>query len=66
MSMNIQCFAAFSVIFVNSVQMMIYIIIPHAIFYNAFFALRPPHRVLISFTYIVRFPLLDRYWLLVA
>ncbi len=27
--------------------------------------LRPPHQVLSSFTYIVRFPLVDRYWLLV-
>ncbi len=30
------------------------------------FVLMPPHRVLISFTYIVRFPLVDRYWLIVA
>ncbi len=28
--------------------------------------LRPPPRVLISFTYIVRFSLVDRYWLLLA
>ncbi len=28
--------------------------------------LRPPSRVLISFPYIVRFPLVNRYWLLVA
>ena len=29
-------------------------------------SLRPPHQVLNSFTYIVRFPLVDQYWLLVA
>ncbi len=29
-------------------------------------ALRTPYQGLISFTYIVRFPLADRYWLLVA
>ena len=28
--------------------------------------LRTPHRGLISFTYIIRFPLVDRYWLVVA
>ncbi len=28
--------------------------------------LRPPRQVLISFNYIVRFSLVDRYWLLVA
>ncbi len=30
------------------------------------FSLRSPPRVLISFTYTVRFSLVDRYWLLVA